>query len=87
MNTDERLQTIRERLTEALNPEHLEVLDESVHHRGHAGASTGMGHFAVSISSPRFKGKSLVQCHRLIYDALGNLMETEIHALRINLIK
>lgn len=86
MNNDERIKIIRERLTAALSPQQLEVLNESQHHVGHAGASTGMGHFALTIQSPLFEGKSLVQQHRLIYDALGSLMETDIHALRITII-
>jgi BolA protein len=86
MNPDERLQEIRKRLTAALAPEQLEVVNESQHHVGHAGASTGMGHFALTIQSPKFEGKSLVQQHRLIYEALGGLMETDIHALRITIL-
>jgi len=87
MNNEQRLQLIRERLTAALTPSHLDVEDESQRHAGHAGAETGMGHFAVSIQSPLFDGKSPVQCHRLVYDALGSLMQTEIHALRISIQK
>lgn len=86
MSTD-RLSIIRERLTQALSPEKLDVIDESEHHAGHAGASTGMGHYAIVIQSPRFKDKSLVDSHRLIYQALGSLMETDIHALRITILK
>lgn len=86
MSTD-RLSIIRERLTQALSPEKLDVIDESEHHAGHAGASTGMGHYAIVIQSPQFKDKSLVESHRLIYQALGSLMETDIHALRITILK
>jgi len=86
MNNDERIKTIRERLTKALNPQELEVLNESQHHVGHAGANTGMGHFAISIQSPLFEGKTLIQQHRLIYEALGTLMQTDIHALRITVL-
>lgn len=85
MNNEERLRQIRDRLTAELTPSHLDVVDESHRHAGHAGAETGMGHFAVSIQSPLFSGKSSVQCHRLIYEALGTMMETEIHALRISI--
>ncbi len=87
MNAKDRITVIRERLTEALAPEKLEVIDESQHHAGHAGASTGMGHYAIEIQSPHFKDKSLVESHRLIYQALGALMETDIHALRITILK
>jgi BolA protein len=85
LNNEERLQAIRERLTTALNPDLLEVADESHQHIGHAGAKTGMGHFAVTIQSPLFADKNLIQRHRLIYGALGSLMQTEIHALRITI--
>jgi BolA protein len=86
MNNAERLTAIRDRLTTALSPQQLEVIDESQHHAGHAGASTGMGHYAVSIQSPLFAGKSLVEAHRLIYQALGEMMETDIHALKISIL-
>ena len=86
MNNAERLSLIRERLTTALNPQQLEINDDSQQHVGHAGASTGMGYFSVAIQSPSFEGKSLVQSHQLIYQALGSLMETDIHALQIRII-
>ena len=86
MNNDDRMKAIQERLTTALSPQQLEVINESQHHVGHAGASTGMGHFALTIQSPLFEGKNLVQQHRLIYEALGSLMETDIHALRITIL-
>lgn len=78
---------LRERLTQALSPTHLEIIDESSKHIGHAGAASGGGHFAIEISSTLFEGKSLVECHRLIYQALGDMMSKEIHALRIKIIK
>jgi len=64
-------------------PENLEVVDESHLHAGHAGARSGGGHFAVTIVSPRFAGQSTVKRHRMIYDALGDMMRQEIHALSI----
>ena len=70
-------------LNEALTPSELELIDESHLHVGHAGAKSGLGHFAVSISSPAFAGKNPLQRHRLIYDALGSMMQTDIHALRV----
>lgn len=73
---------IRARLTEALTPTFLEVIDESQQHVGHAG-NQGGGHFAVRISSPQFKDKKLLECHRLVYQALGEIVGKEIHALRI----
>jgi len=75
---------IRERLTRALQPLELEIIDESAKHAGHAGAASGGGHFIVSIVSPVFEDKTLIQRHRLVYDAVGDIMHSEIHALSIN---
>jgi len=62
----------------------VQVVDESHKHRGHAGAAGGGGHFRVTIASPRFAGLSLVQAQRLVYEALGEMMTHEIHALTIH---
>ena len=78
-----RMQMIRERLTAALAPEDLEVEDVSHEHAGHAGARDGRGHFNVLIVSDAFDGQSLLKRHRLVYNALGDAMETDIHALSI----
>lgn len=78
-----RLTLIRERLTAALYPEQLEVVDESHKHVGHAGARGGGGHYQVTIVSPVFQGASLVQRHRMVYEALEDAMRSEIHALSI----
>ena len=75
---------IRRALTEALKPELLEIIDNSAAHAGHAGARSGGGHYNVTIVAEVFDGKSLVQRHQLIYQALGDLMKQEIHALGIN---
>ncbi|WP_423063840.1 BolA family protein [Candidiatus Paracoxiella cheracis] len=82
----QRLETIKQRLTTALNPQHLVVTDDSHRHVGHPGAKDGRGHFTVEISAMAFQNKSSMQCHRMIYDALGDLMKTDIHALRIKII-
>jgi BolA protein len=79
----ERVALIRERLSAALAPERLDIVDESHRHVGHAGARSGGGHFAVTVVSAAFAGKSLLQRHRLVYQALGDAMNTEIHALSI----
>lgn len=76
-------QLIKQLLTEALHPEKLEIIDNSAVHAGHAG-NRGGGHYHVTIVSPLFEGKSLVQRHQLIYRALGDLMKQQIHALGIN---
>ena len=74
---------IRQRL-QALQPTELEVVDESDRHRGHAGYREGGNtHWHVTIVSPRFAGASVVARHRMVYQALGNLMNNPIHALAI----
>ncbi len=75
---------IKQQLNDALKPDLLEILDNSATHAGHAGASSGGGHYHVTIISAVFEGKSLVQRHQLIYQALGDLMKQQIHALGIN---
>ncbi len=73
---------IKERLT-TLEPEHVEVIDDSAQHAGHAGARSGGGHYRLLIVSPRFAGLGTMARHRLVYDALGTLMDGDIHALSI----
>ena len=78
-----RLDAIRERLEAQLAPLQLSVVDESHKHAGHEGARDGRGHFAVHIVSPAFEGVNLLARHRLVYDALASLMQTDIHALSL----
>ena len=74
---------IRERLA-ALEPLDIELVDESSRHAGHAGWRPGGGtHWRLSIVSPRFAGQSTVARHRMVYQALGELMQNPIHALAI----
>ena len=74
---------IKERLA-ALEPLELELTDESESHRGHAGYRDGGGtHWRLAIVSPRFAGQSVVARHRMVYQALGNLMQNPIHAIAI----
>ena len=74
---------IRERLA-ALEPLVLELIDESAQHAGHAGARPGGNtHWRLTIVSPRFAGKPTVARHRMVYQALGELMHDPIHALAI----
>ena len=77
-----RREAIRERL-QALAPLQLDIVDESHKHAGHEGARDGRGHFAVRIVSAAFEGVNLLARHRLVYDALGPLMQTDIHALSL----
>jgi BolA protein len=79
----ERATLIENRLREAFTPQKIEVRDDSHRHAGHEGAKGGGGHFTVSIISLRFQGKSSVQRHQMIYQALGEMMKKEIHALSI----
>ena len=74
---------IRERLA-ALEPLELELADESAQHAGHAGAQPGGNtHWRLRIVSPRFSGQPTVARHRMVYQALGELMQNPIHALAI----
>ncbi len=73
---------LRERLA-PLDPLRLELIDDSARHAGHVGARSGGGHYHLLIVSATFSGKSTLARHRLIYDALGELMRSKIHALSI----
>ncbi|MEQ1629939.1 MAG: BolA family protein [Gallionella sp.] len=66
-----------------LHPLRLEIVDESHRHAGHAGAKAGGGHYLLQITSPDFTGKSKMTRHRMIYSALAEMMERDIHALTI----
>ena len=80
----ERVAQIEQRLRAALQPLRLEIRDESEKHAGHAGAREGGGHYDVTIVAAQFAGKGLLQRHRLVYDALGEAMRKDIHALSIH---
>lgn len=79
-----RIDTIREHLVAAFAPIELTVEDEGHKHIGHAGARDGRGHFKVHIVSPVFAGQAALARHRAIYAALGEMMQTDIHALAID---
>lgn len=81
--TAERVRSIEAQLEAAFSPSRLQVKDQSHLHAGHEGAKSGGGHFDVRIVSDAFAGKRPLQRHRMIYDALGAMMHSEIHALRI----
>ena len=75
---------IRQRLIAALAPSGLDLVDESALHAGHAGARPeGESHFRLLIVSATFAGKSRLERQRMVFAALGDLMQTEIHALTI----
>lgn len=82
--TVDRTAVIEARLRSTFSPEYVLVKDQSHLHAGHAGASDGRGHFDVTIIANAFAGCGRLQSHRLIYTALGELMQTDIHALRIH---
>jgi BolA protein len=79
----ERIETI---LRDRFRPLHLEVLDESARHAGHAGAVSGGGHFQVIIVSEMFEGQTLLERHRMVNTALAGLIGREIHALGLRVL-
>ena len=83
MNSSDRIAMIDAKLRAALDVTSLEIVDESHLHVGHAGAASGGGHFQVVITAKDFSGLSKLARHRLIYEALGDAMKTDIHALSI----
>lgn len=78
-----RMTAIRERLQESLQPVALQLGDESHLHAGHAGAKEGRGHYRLHIVTEKFAGLRPLARHQLVYAALGDLMQTDIHALTI----
>lgn len=83
METRQRLQAVRDALVQGLAADHVEIVDDSANHVGHAGAESGAGHYRVLVVSPRFEGLSRLAAHRLVYEALGSLLVEDIHALQI----
>jgi len=82
----ERTATIERLLADAFSPAELLVKDQSHLHAAHAGAQEGKGHFDVRIVSDKFDGQNRISRHRMVYDALGPFMQSDVHALRINAI-
>lgn len=72
---------IEEKLTTALSPTQLTIEDNAADHAGHA--NEGAGHFTLHITSPLFSGQTALARHHMVYEALGDLMQTHIHAVRI----
>lgn len=77
---------IRARITTALAPQALEIEDESALHAGHEGAKSGGGNYRMRVVAACFAGRTRIERHRLVYDALGDLMRREIHALAMTLL-
>ncbi len=80
----DRIVRIRHLLETAFAPSHLEIRDDSHLHAGHAGARSGAGHYRVELIADAFAGKPPLECHRMVYAALGEMMGGEIHALSIS---
>lgn len=75
-----------ERMTErlaTLAPAHLDITDDSALHAGHEGAKSGGGHYQLTIVSEQFNGKPTLARHRMIYECLAGMMQSDIHALSI----
>jgi BolA protein len=81
-----RVERITRLLEDALAPESLVVEDDSHKHAGHEGARGGLGHFSVFIVSAKFNGMNRLARHRAVYAALGDMMQTDIHALAIDAV-
>jgi BolA protein len=82
MEPNHRVHAIEQRIRERLGAERVDVYDDSGRHVGHSGANGG-GHFRVRVVSSRFEGRSRLQAQRLVYEALGDLMAHDIHALQM----
>ena len=73
------------RIEAALSPGHVEITDDSAQHAGHQGdRAHGGAHLTVTVVAPAFTGKSLVERHRMVYAAVGDLMQQQIHALSMH---
>lgn len=75
------IELIEQRLRERLAPTHLELLDDSAKHAGHRGATSAGGHYRLIIVSEEFEGRSLIERHRLVNEAVRDLFGPKIHAL------
>jgi BolA protein len=78
-----RVERIRAALEGAFAPMELEIVDESHLHVGHDGARDGKGHFRVKIVAAKFQGRKPLECHRMIFEALGTMLSSDIHALSV----
>lgn len=87
INNQQRLENMRQRLTAAFSPRSLQIEDDSHLHVGHAGAKAGKGHFSLIIDANAFDHCSLLKAHQMIYQALGEMMTDDIHALSIQVKK
>lgn len=77
------IEELRRRLA-TLDPISVDIVDESALHAGHAGARSGGGHYRVTIVAPCFRGAGRLARHRMVFAAVGDLMQGRIHALPMN---
>jgi BolA protein len=84
VSSNPRVARIHDAIEHGLDAAHVQVIDHSAAHAGHAGAEAGGGHFEVIVVSGKFEGMSRLAAQRLIYDALGGLMASDIHALTMH---
>ena len=82
--TTDRKERIQGLLVAAFAPTEVLVKDQSHLHAGHAGARDGKGHFEVQIVAEAFEGSSRIQRHRMIFEVLDDMMQTDIHALSVH---
>ncbi|TQV87467.1 BolA family protein [Aliikangiella coralliicola] len=85
IDNQQRIERMTDLLNQSLAPTKLEIIDDSHLHAGHAGAKSGKGHFTVIIQSGQFEGLGRVKQQQLVYQALGDMMQTDIHALVIKI--
>lgn len=77
------MEMMRQKLS-TLSPTHIDIIDDSAKHAGHAGAAGGGGHYRLTLVSDQFKGMNTLTRHRTVYQALGDMMTEQIHALSIS---
>ena len=82
----QRIERMQALLEAAFAPESMQIDDDSHKHAGHEGAKSGLGHFSVAIVSAKFNGMNMLARHRAVYAALGDMMQTDIHALAIDAV-
>ena len=82
--SENRVSRIRVQLESSFEPIELEIRDDSLLHAGHIGAKEGKGHFHVRIVSDKFRDTRSIDRHRMVFDALGAMMTTDIHALSVS---
>ena len=86
MDTTSTAAQLRARLTSHFAPLHLDIVDDSARHAGHAGAAGGGGHFLVTLVSASFEGRTLVEQHRMVNEVLKDMIGGRIHALGLRTI-